>query len=69
MISLQLAIAFILLIKDGVVPFEWKEANFTPLFKQGSKNKSDNYRPVNLTSVIWKLLESLIKDHMVDKTI
>ena len=40
--------------------------NIIPLFKKGSRNKSENYRPVNLTSVICKLLERLIKDHMVD---
>ena len=34
--------------------------------KKGSINKSENNRPVNLTSVICKLLERLIKDHMVD---
>ena len=35
-------------------------------FKKGSRNKSENYRPVSLTSVICKLLERLIKDHMVE---
>ena len=50
----------------GIVPLEWKEANIIPLFKKGSRNKSENYRPVNLTSVICKLLERLIKDHLVD---
>ena len=53
-------------LKEGVVPFEWKEANITPLFKNVSRNKSDNYRPVSLTSVICKLLERLMKYHMVD---
>ena len=53
-------------LKEGVVLFEWKEANIIPLFKKGSRNKSENYRPVSLTSVICKLLERLIKDHMVD---
>ena len=28
-----------------------------PLFKKGSRNKSVNYRPVSLTSVICKVLE------------
>ena len=32
----------------------------------GLRNKSENYRPVSLTSVICKLLERLIKDHMVE---
>ena len=64
-ISIPLARVFNLSLKEAVVPFEWKEANIIPLFKKGSKNKSENYRPVSLTSVICKLLERLIKDHMV----
>ena len=52
-------------LKEGMVSFEWKEANIIPLFKQGSRNKSENYRPVSLTSVICKLLQRLIKDHVV----
>ena len=65
-ISIPLARVFNLSLKEGVVPFEWKEANNIPLFKKGSRNKSENYRPVSLTSVICKLLERLIKDHMVE---
>ena len=34
--------------------------------KKASINKSVNYRPVSLTSVICKLLETIIRDHMVD---
>ena len=65
-ISIPLERVFNLSLKEGVVPFEWKEANIIPLFKKGSRNKSENYRPVSLTSVMCKLLERLIKDHMVD---
>ena len=43
-----------------------KEANIIPLFIKGLRNKSENYRPVSLTLVICKLLEKLIKNHMVD---
>ena len=59
-ISIPLARVFNLSLKEGVVPFEWKEANVIPLFKKGSINKSENYRPVSLTSVICKLLQRLI---------
>ena len=65
-ISIPLARVFNLSLKEGVVPFEWKEANIIRLFKQDLRNKSDNYRPVSLKSVICKLLERLIKDHMVE---
>ena len=53
-------------LQEGMVPLEWKEANSIPLFKKGSRNKSVNYRPVSLTSVICKLLEKIIRDHMTD---
>ena len=43
-----------------------KQTSYVTLFKKGSINKSENYRPVTLTSVICNFLESLIKDHMVD---
>ena len=65
-ISIPLATVFNLSIEEGVVPLEWKEANIIPLFKKGSRSKSENYRPVSLTSVVCKLLERLIKDHLVD---
>ena len=53
-------------LQEGIVPLEWKESNIIPLFKKGSRNKSVNYRPVSLTSVICKLLETIIRDHMMD---
>ena len=53
-------------LQDGIVPFEWKEANIIPLFQKDSRNKSLNYRPVSLTSVICKLLETIITDRMMD---
>ena len=65
-ISTPLAKLFNLSLEEGIVPSEWKEANITPLFKKGSRNKQENYRPVSLTSVVCKLLETLIRDHMVE---
>ena len=47
-ISTPLAHVFNMSLKEGIVPFEWKEANIIPLFKKGSRNKSVNYRPVSL---------------------
>ena len=65
-ISTPLAKLFNLSLEEGIVPSEWKESNITPLFKKGSRNKPENYRPVSLTSVVCKLLETLIRDHMVE---
>ena len=65
-ISTPLAHMFNMSRQEGIVPFEWKEANIIPLFKKGSRNKSVNYRPVSLTLVICKLFETIIRDHMMD---
>ena len=65
-INIPLAKVFILSLEEGIVPSERKEANITPLFKKGSRNKPDNHRPVSLTSVVCKLLETLISDHLVE---
>ena len=48
----------------GVVPQDWRDANVTPLFKKGSRNKVNNYRPVSLTSQVCKLLERIIYDQI-----
>ena len=53
-------------LQEGIVPLEWKEANIIPLLNSFSRNKSVNYRPVRLASVICKVLESIIRDHMMD---
>ena len=65
-ISTPLAHVFNMSLQEGIVPLEWKEANIIPLFKRGSRNKSLNYRPMSLRSVICKLLETIIMDHMMD---
>ena len=40
-ISMPLAHVFNMSLQEGIVPFEWKEANIIPLLKKkGSRNKS-----------------------------
>ena len=64
-ISAPLSHVFNMSLQEGIVSFECKEANIIPLLKKGSRNKSVNYRPVNLTLVICKLLETIIRDHKI----
>ena len=33
---------------EGFVPENWKEANVSPIFKQGIRADAGNYRPVSL---------------------
>ena len=45
---------------------DWKLANVPPIHKGGSKNDPGNYRPISLTSVVCKILESIIVDLMTE---
>jgi len=51
---------------DSCLPDDWKSANITPLFKKGSKSDPDNYRPVSLTCVSCKIMESIIRDYVAE---
>jgi hypothetical protein len=53
-------------LNEGRVPEDWKSANVTAIFKKGKKEEAGNYRPVSLTSCVCKVLEALIKDHIVE---
>ena len=64
-IAKHLTTMFNLSLQQGTMPQDWKDANVTPIFKKGSKKHTNNYRPISLTSVVCKLLESLIKDNIV----
>ena len=48
----------------GMVPVLWKQANFTPARKSGSKLLLTNNRGVSLTSVLCKTMERLISAHI-----
>jgi hypothetical protein len=52
-------------LEKSEVPEDWKRANVAPIFKKGHKADPGNYRPVSLTSVCCKLLESVIRDKMM----
>uniref|UniRef100_A0A803KBH9 Reverse transcriptase domain-containing protein n=1 Tax=Xenopus tropicalis TaxID=8364 RepID=A0A803KBH9_XENTR len=49
---------------SGMVPRDWKKANVIPIFKKGVRSQPGNYRPVSLTSVVGKLFEGLLRDHI-----
>ena len=61
-----LAIIYNKLMEEGDVPNIWRMANVCPIFKKGSKGDPANYRPVSLTCVVGKVMESLIRDKIVE---
>ena len=44
----------------------WKIGHVIPIHKKGSRRKAGNYRPVSLTSIVVKVLESLVRDAILD---
>ncbi|CAM5076620.1 unnamed protein product [Eretmochelys imbricata] len=51
--------------KSASVLNDWRIANVTPIFKKVSRGDPSNYRPVNLTSVPGKLVETIVKNNIV----
>jgi hypothetical protein len=47
---------------------EWKNAQISAIFKKGNKLQAKNYRPVILTSVVCKLMEKLIRLHIINQS-
>lgn len=50
---------------SGRLPSEWKDASVSPIFKKGRKSDPGNYRPVSLTCIICKVMESIIRDSIL----
>jgi len=56
---------FLKSLMTGEVPNDWRTANVTPIYKKGGRSQVDNYRPVSLTSQISKIMESLVRDQVL----
>ena len=61
-LSKPLALIFNDSLNTGIVPRDWRVANVIPIFKKGDRDKCGNYRPVSLTSIVCKVLESILRD-------
>ena len=49
----------------GELPKEWKQGRISAIFK-GNRKNAGNYRPISLTSIIYKCMEQCVKDHIVN---
>ncbi len=52
-------------LKEGRVPMDCERANIVKIFKGGNKDKTSNYSPVSLTSVVVKICKRVIKDKWI----
>ena len=65
-ISARLGVLMSKIQRDGNMPQDWKKANVSPIYKKGVRNQAGNYRPISLTSIVCKIMESLIKEPVMN---
>ena len=65
-ISVPLQKIFKLSLSSGKCPSDWRSANVTPIHKKGDRTNPSNYRPVSLTSQVCKVLESMVRKHILE---
>ena len=49
-------------LNKGDVPYDWRIANVTPVYKKGECCDPQNYRPISLTFTCCKILEHSISE-------
>ena len=59
-------VIFELSIRQGKIPSDWTKGEITATHKKGSCSLTGNYRPVSLTSILCKIMESLIRETTID---
>ncbi len=52
-------------LATGKIPVEWKSSVICPIYKQGGKNNVANYRPIYLTPVVCKIIETIVKANIL----
>ena len=65
LISISLCDLFNKSLLSGIFPDDWKCARVTPSFKQRGASDLNNYRPILVISVIAKVFERIVYDHIV----
>ena len=63
-ICIPLSILYNKSLKEGAHK-SWTKAIITAIYKKGLKSDTGNYRPISITSVISKVMESIIRDATV----
>ena len=66
-ICIPLSILVLKSLDTGVLPSSWKRGHVTPVHKKGCRKNPNNYHPITLTSVVGKILESIIRDHILNR--
>ena len=65
-LSVPLSILFRKSIDAGRLPADWKVGEVVPIYKKGDRQRPASYRPVSLTAVPSKVLESIVRDNLLN---
>ena len=66
LLASPVATLFNMSIQDGVLPEEWLTAFVSPIFKKGARNLAVNYRPISLTCILCKVLETIVRKRIME---
>lgn len=50
----------------GKLPQDWKKAVISPIFKKGARCEASNFRPVSLTCQACKVMERILRQHIIE---
>ena len=64
-LSAPITIIFNKCLAECAVPCDWKLSNVTAIFKKADKTDAGNYRPISLTCLLCRILESIIRDEVL----
>jgi hypothetical protein len=52
-------------INNGTLTYDWKKATVILTHNGGNRSLVTNYRPVSLTSIVWKQMEHVIASYLI----
>ena len=64
-ISYPLQTIFATSLRTHTVPKDWKNGRISAIHKKGNRKLASNYRPISLTCILCKCMESIIRSHIV----
>ena len=64
-VCVPLTVIFNKSLSLGKLPSVWKEANILAIYKKGNRKQPGSYRPVSLTCIPCKVLESFVRAEII----
>jgi len=61
-----LVFLYTVFFESTFIPSVWLSAYITPVYKKGDSSLCENYRPISLTCTMCKIMESVIKQQLVN---